>query len=147
LQHVFFTSKITVLIYSIHVVLVWDETVGMRMAILAHINRCALDTVIMTASLVNWTCLISDHWLAHELKCTQGETTMTAIIVSWARYHNLRRDVDVGPGCFAGNFNSIWEGRSCCVGPARTAVLRNVLVSQVSKIVDSIDIIPNPSVR
>jgi hypothetical protein len=33
------------------------------------------------------------------------------------------------------------------MGPARTTVLRNVLVSQVSKIVDSIDVIPYPCVR
>jgi hypothetical protein len=33
------------------------------------------------------------------------------------------------------------------VGPARTAVLRNVLVSQVSEIIDSIDVVPYPGVR
>ena len=32
------------------------------------------------------------------------------------------------------------------MGPARTAVLGNMLVSQVSEVVNSIDIVPDPSV-
>ena len=67
-----------------------DEAVSVRLTILAHVNRCALDAVIVAASLVNRTSLISDVILAHKLESTKGESTMTTVIISRARYHNLR---------------------------------------------------------
>ncbi len=70
LKHVFLTRKVTVLIYSINVVLIRDEAVSVRLTILAHVNRCALDAVIVAASLVNRASLISDVILAHKLEST-----------------------------------------------------------------------------
>jgi len=61
----------------------------MGMAILAHVDRSAIDTVIVTASLVNRASLIGNLVFAHEIESTESEPTMATIIVHGTRNHNL----------------------------------------------------------
>ena len=67
---------------------------------------------------------------------------MTSLIFSFAGDDDLGGDVDVGPGSFTSNLDSVGDGRSGGVGPARTAILRHVLVSDVSQEVASVDVVP-----
>jgi len=81
LEHVLLASQVAVLIHAIHVVLVRYEAVSVWVTILAHVNRCALDAIIVTARLVNRASLIGDVCLAHELEGTQRKSTMATVIV------------------------------------------------------------------
>lgn len=51
-------------------------------------------------------------------------------------------DVDVGPGRFTSNLDSVGDCGGGGVGPAGTAILRHVLVSDVSQEVGSVDVVP-----
>ena len=57
------------------------------------------------------------------------------------------RDVNVGPLSVSGDLNAIRDGRGSGMSPARSAVLRNMLVSQVSEIVSVVHVVPNPLIR
>ena len=57
------------------------------------------------------------------------------------------RDVNVGPLSVSGDLNAIRDGRCSGMSPARSAVLRNMLISQVSEIVSVVHIVPNPLIR
>lgn len=59
----------------------------------------------------------------------------------------MRSDVNVGPLSLSGDLDSVGEGRGGSLSPARTAVLGDMLVLQVSQVVNSVDVVPNPVVR
>jgi hypothetical protein len=87
--------------------------------------------------------LVSDLVFVHPLEgvvCLSSVTT----IVSGTGNQNLRSDIDIRPSCFSGDFDSVRESRSGSMGPARAAVLGDMLVPNVGEVIDSINIVPNP---
>ena len=54
----------------------------------------------------------------------------------------MRGDVDVGPGGVPRDLDAVGENGGGGVGPARTAVLGNVLVPDVRQVVCLVDFIP-----
>jgi hypothetical protein len=87
---------------------------------------------------------ISDLVSAHPLESLDSFSTETShrFIVHITRDENLRGDVDIGPGSLSSDLDTIGESRSGSLSPARSTVLRNVLVPNVSKVVNSIDVVP-----
>lgn len=54
-------------IYSVDVVFRWDEARLVRVAVSAHGDRCAINTIIMTTSAIDGASLISHVVLVHEI--------------------------------------------------------------------------------
>jgi len=82
LHHVLFSGHATELVNSIDVVSVWDEARGMRMAVLANGDWCALDAVVKSSSLVISTSLVSNFVVVHKLVSRDGFTTVAPSVVS-----------------------------------------------------------------
>ena len=69
LHHVLLTGDRSELIDLMHTVLVGNKAWATTwLACLANVDRCALDAIVMTASLVDGACLISYVVFVHELK-------------------------------------------------------------------------------
>jgi hypothetical protein len=66
-----------------------------------------------------------------------------ATIVTGAGDEHLRSDVDIGPSSLSRDLDSVGEGGGGGVGPAGSAVLRNVLVPQIGEVIDTVDVVPN----
>ena len=63
-------------------VLIWDEAWATTwLAILANVDRCALDTIVMATSLIDGTGLISDVVLVHVIEGRDSLTTMASIVI------------------------------------------------------------------
>jgi hypothetical protein len=69
------------LVDSIHVVLVRDKAVSVRVAIFADVDGGTFDAVVVSASLVNGACLISDIVSMDEIEGTVGLTTVAAKVI------------------------------------------------------------------
>jgi len=54
----------------------------------------------------------------------------------------LHREVDIDPASLAGDLDTVAERRDRAVGPARTAVLGDVLVQALGAVVDAIVVTP-----
>jgi hypothetical protein len=61
-----------------------------------------------------------------------------------ARNHHLGGYVDVGPGCVTVDLDAIRQRGGSSLGPAGTAVSRDVLVLNCGQIVGRIDVVPDP---
>jgi hypothetical protein len=85
-------------------------------------------TVVVASGSVNCAGLISDFILVHPLESVVGFSTVAAIVTT-ARDKNLRSDVDIRPSSLSSDLNSIGKGGGSGMSPARSTVLRNVLVS------------------
>jgi hypothetical protein len=107
LHHVVLTAHEVVLVNTVNAVLVRDEAGLARVAVAAHVHGRALLTVVMAASLVNRTGLVSDFVLCHPLEGVDMQSSVAAKVFHLAGYEGLRRDVDVGPGGFASDLDSV----------------------------------------
>lgn len=101
----------------------------------------------MPARLVDRASFVGDVVVVYELKRAQPVSTMTSLIIHRTGDDDLGGDVDIRPLCLACNFDAVGQGRGRSVGPAGSAVLGDVLVPQVSKVVDTIDIVPDEVLR
>ena len=79
----------------------------MWLAVLANINRCALNAVVMTTSLIDRAGLIGHVGVVHELESAQGITAVTTIIILRARDYHLRGDVYIGPLSLSGDLDAV----------------------------------------
>jgi hypothetical protein len=131
LHHSFFSWDSSVLIDVVNVVLVRYEAGFVRVTVPADGDVAALNTVVVTSGVIDWTGLIGDVGLMHELESTNGFTTMATIIIHGAWNDDLRGDVDIGPGSFSGDLDSVWESWSSSMSPAWSTILRDVLVPNV----------------
>jgi hypothetical protein len=95
------------LVNTIHIVRVRDKAGLVWLAVFADVDGSALDTVVMTAGLVDRAGLIGHIGAVHELKGTQSITTVAAIIVHGARDHNLGRDIDIWPLSITSDLDTI----------------------------------------
>jgi hypothetical protein len=85
LHHCLFALNGPELVNSVDQVLIGDEAWGAtRLAVLANVDRCAFNAIVMTASLVDRTGLISHIRLVDEVESAQGLTAMAPIIVHGA---------------------------------------------------------------
>lgn len=107
LHHFVFTRHRIELVDSIDVVRVRDEAGLVWLTVLANIDRCAINTVIMAAGLIDRAGLIGHVGVVHELESTQGITSVATIVILRAGYHYLGGDVDIRPLSFAGNLDAV----------------------------------------
>jgi len=143
LHHVLLTLKMTILISMVHVVVLRDVASFTREAVSAFLHSRALLTIVVTSGSVDGAGLISDLVLRHPLEGLVVRTTVATIVLILTGDENLRSDVDIRPGSLAHDLNSIRHGRGCGMSPTGTTVLGNVLIAHVSKVVDTINIIPD----
>lgn len=101
----------------------------------------------MASGSVVSTSLVSDVVLAHVLVTRKSKATIAPIVVHGAGKQHLRRDVDVGPLSLSHDLYSVRNRRGSGLSPARSAVLGNVLILQVSEIVGAVDIVPDMLLR
>jgi hypothetical protein len=142
--HGTFTLDSSVLIDSINLVVVGNETSFIGVAISSNLHGRALRSIGVSTSQVDRGLSIGDLVSAHPLESLDSFSTETShrFIVHITRDENLRGDVDIGPGSLSSDLDTIGESRSGSLSPARSTVLRNVLVPNVSKVVNSIDVVP-----
>jgi hypothetical protein len=76
--------------------------------------------------------------LGHPLEGGKVVSTVTSVHVSLARDQVLGRDVDIGPHGLTGDLHAVGEDGSSSVSPARSTVLRDVLVEDVSEEVSGV---------
>jgi hypothetical protein len=145
LDHVLLAGDLPILVHTVDVVLVRDEAWLVRVAVLADVDRGAFLAIVVTSGSVDGASLISDVLLVDECEGVEGSTSVATIISSIARYDHLGRDVDVRPGSSPCNLYSVRKSRSGSVGPARSAVLGDVLVSNVGEVVGAINSVPDES--
>jgi len=82
LHHVLFTRDRAEFIDLVDSVDIRDEARATTwLTVLTDVDRCTLNTIIMTTGLVDGASLISDVVLVHVLECRKSLTTMTAIII------------------------------------------------------------------
>ena len=81
LQQLVLTRHRIELVDSIDVVGIRNEAGLMWLAVLADINRCAFNTVVVAASLIDRAGLISHVGVVHELESAQGITAMATIVI------------------------------------------------------------------
>jgi len=142
LHHGLFTFKVSELFDLVNFVLIWDEARLMRITVSAFCNIGALNSVIMASGLIHGTGFISHFVVIHVFVSVHWFTTMASLILHLAGDKNLRSNIDIRPSCFSGNLDSIRQSRCSGVSPARSTVLWNMLVSNVGKIINSVNIIP-----
>lgn len=99
----------------------------------------------MTSGLVDGAGLVRDVVLCDPLESGEVVASVAPVGVILATEEYLRSDVDIGPGGFSGDFNSVAEDGGRGERPAGSAVDGNVLVSGNSQVVCSVDIRPLPS--
>ena len=97
----------TVLINSVGIVFWRNVTSLTWFAVAAESHSAAADTVIPASRLVNRASFICDVVLMDPFVCIVGITTMATVVFLFAGDQNLRSDVDVGPGSFALDFDSV----------------------------------------
>jgi hypothetical protein len=114
-----------------------------RFAVFTEINGSTCDTICVSSSLIDATGLISDFVSMHEVEGAVSFSTIAPVVIVRARDDNLRRYVDVWPCSLSCNLYSVREGGGCSLSPAGAAVLWNVLVLDIGKVVDSVDIVPD----
>jgi hypothetical protein len=119
----------------------------MRLAVLAHHDGGAFNTVIVTSSSVNRASLIGNVGVVHEFESRQGIASVASHVILITRDHDLGRDVDVWPGSLPCDLDSVRQRRCGGLSPAGSTVLGNMLVLDVGKIVDSVHVVPDPVVR
>jgi hypothetical protein len=142
LHHSFFSRDVSILISVVDVIFIGGEAGLSRHAVLALDDFRALSTVIVSSGSVDGASLISDLVGVHPLEGIVGLSSVASIILR-ARDKNLRSNVDIRPGSLSGDLNSIGESRGGGMSPAGSAILGNVLVSNVGKIGNSINVVPD----
>ena len=143
LHHVFLALNLTVFLGLVDVILIGDEATLTGHAVLALDHGRALTAVVVATGSVDRAGLIGTFVLAEPLESVVSLTTVAAIVTR-AGDKDLRGNVDIGPSSFAGNLDAIRKSGSGGMGPARTAVLRNVLVAHIGEEVVAVDVIPDP---
>ena len=143
IHHSFFTAYMTVLFNLVDIILIRDKTGLASFTITAVWHSTTFNTVGPASSLINWASLISNVVLINPLvACVRRATMTTKRIDLLAGDEDLWGEIDIGPSSFSLNLDSVWEGRSHSVSPARSTVLWVVLLTNVGKVVDSINITP-----
>jgi len=97
----------------------------------------------VATSSIDRASLVGDLVLGHPLERGEVITTKAAVIGA-TRDEDLRGEVDIGPGGVSCDLDAVRDYGSGGVGPARSAVLGNVLVPNVGQVVHSIDVVPDP---
>jgi len=138
LHHVLLSLDVTVLVCLISLVGIRDDTSFSRAAVSALLHSRALLSVVVTTSLVDRASSIGHLVIGHPLEGSEVVSTMASEHVVLARDQDLRRDVDIRPGSLTHNLHAVGEDRSSGMGPARSTVLRDVLVEDVGKEVCSV---------
>ena len=96
-------------IYTIDVILVWDETSFSRDAVSADVHWRAYLAVVKTATSVDRASLISDFIEVHPFEGVISLTSVTAIVFHFAGNEHLGRYVNIGPGGITSDLNAIRE--------------------------------------
>jgi hypothetical protein len=144
LHHVFLTYDLTELIDLVHVVGVRDVASLTRGAVTADVHGGTHLAIVKALSAVDRAGLVSHFIVVHPFVGVVCLTTVATQILIFTGDDNLGRYVDVGPGSVTGNLDTVRERRGGGVGPAGTAVLGDVLVADVGKVVGAVDIVPEP---
>lgn len=129
---------VAVLVNPIDIVFRWNVAGLSWLAVAAESHSTASNAVIPASCLVNRASFIGNVIFMNPLVCIVCVSTVAAVIFLLTGNQNLGCDVNIGPCSLTCNFYSVWEGGRCRLGPARAAVLRNVLVLDVRKVVYSI---------
>lgn len=80
LHHGFFSLDLAELFDSVDEVLVLNEARLMRLAVLAHVDGCAVNTVVVASGLIDGAGFIGDVVLVHKFKSRVSLATMATII-------------------------------------------------------------------
>jgi len=140
LHHVLLSLNITVLIGVVSLVSIGDEAGFSGVAVSAVLHGGALLSVVVTSSLVDRASSVGDLVLGHPLEGGEVVSTVASIHVGLARDQNLGRDVDIGPRSFTGDLDAVGEDGGGGMSPARSTVLGDVLVPDVSQEVCSVSV-------
>jgi len=109
LHHIILATDQIILIYTIDAVLIGDKASLSWVAVTALLHSTACLTIVKTTSHVYGACLIGDLVVGHVLKGVQVPSTMAALVFSLTRDQNLRRNIDIWPCSFPGDFDPIRE--------------------------------------
>jgi hypothetical protein len=118
-----------------------------RITVFAKDIFAAFKTVGVATSLIRRAGFVSNTILVDVVVCSERVTTIATEIRVLTRDENLRSKVNVRPSTLSHDLNTIRESRCSSEGPARAAIVRNVLVSTHSEVVGSIDITPEEVLR
>jgi len=146
-HHMFFAVDMSVFLNIVNWILIRYKAILMRCAVLAVHNRRAFDSVIVAFTLVGGAGLVSDPVVVNPLESIEGVASMAPVVVHITRKQNLRSDVDFRPCSFPGYLNSVGEGGGSSLGPAGSAVLGHVLLSDGRQIVNSFYVVPSVLLR
>jgi hypothetical protein len=144
LHHVNLSDDFTELFDSVNVVGVRDVASLTRGAVTADVHSGAQLAVVEALGAVDGAGLISHFVVVHPFISVVCLTTVAAKIFIFTGDDNLGRYVDIGPGSVTGDLDAIRESGGGGVGPAGTAVLGDVLVADIGKVVGVVDIVPEP---
>lgn len=81
LHHGLFSGDSTKLIYLVGIVFIWYEAVLEWFTVFADIDRCALDTIIVSSSLIDGAGLIGNFVVVHELEGRKSIPTVAPIVI------------------------------------------------------------------
>jgi len=140
-KHLVFTVDVTVFLGLVDGVAFRDFTDTLFITDTALNSFVTGSTIFPTLSLVVGARFISDTVLVHVFEGTRSTTTVTTRVTR-AGKDDLRRNNDIGTGSISHNLDSVGESGGTTESITTTAVLRNVMVSDDSKIVLTIDIVP-----
>jgi hypothetical protein len=144
LHHVCFGWDTTILLYFVDSILGWNNASIAWAAVSTELHRWADNSIVVSTSLVDRAGSISGVALMHESEDVERPATVTAVVEFLAWDKDLWRDVDIGPGSFSGDLDTIGDSWGTGMSPARAAVLGNVLVEDVGQIVGAVNVIPDP---
>ena len=123
-------------------VMVPRETATLGVTLLADVQRSAGLALLVGKGFVGGASLIGDAVLVDVLVGIQRVSSMAAVVSPFTVEKHLGRYVDFGEDGLSLDVDSVREGGGGCLGPAGPAVLGDVLVLELGKVVDSIDIAP-----
>ena len=132
LHHVLLTTYIPKLINTINEIFIRYGASFTWTTISAKFHWGALLSIVLTSSLINGACSISNFIISHPGESIICFTTMTTIVWFFTRNEWLRWNVDIWPKGFSCNFDPIRECWCSCVSPTRSTIGRNMLVEYIS---------------
>jgi hypothetical protein len=141
IEHLVFTRDITVFLGLVDGIAFRDFTDTLFITDTALDSFVTGSTIFPTLSLVVGARFISDTVLVHIFEGTRSTTTV-ATRVTRAGKDDLRGDNNIGSSSISHNLDPVGESGGTTKSVATTAVLRNVMVSHDSKIVLTVDIVP-----
>jgi hypothetical protein len=146
-DHIGFALDVTELSELVDRISGGNNALATGVAVLALDHSITTNSSIPTLGLVVRAGFVGNAVVEDVFHGNSGVTTVASFVFTLvARQQDLRSQFKIGPLGLSGDLDSVSNGRGGGESPAGTAVLGNVLVSNESQIVDTVDIAPEPLV-